>query len=248
MLEPVEFLLLATCLLPEERRNRWILGNMGLLVVGVLAGLLLQPTLNGGPLPSARGVGFLVLGGAGYTFAEVLGHVYLEHVPLGVYATARVVLGVVFYHLLSFLEGDGTDRYIGISNLYTARLWKHMVWYGLLFVTVGQALWLTALTRCRPQAIALGTSSLFVINLAFSAIILGVAPTGAEYVGAAIIIVSIVSSLLEARHHERREKEEMEKGQGGAADEEELGGALPPLPPRLQTRLTQEGSITGSRV
>lgn len=205
MLEPVEFLFLALCLLPHERRNRWIAGNMALLVVGVLAGLLLQPVLNGGPFPAAKGVAFLILGGFGYTLAEVIGHVYLEHVPLGIYAMARVVLGTAFYHLLAFLEGDGSDRYIEVRNLYSARLWKQMVWYGLVFVTIGQFVWLTALRRCRPQAISLGTSSLFLLNMLFSVLILGKPPTGAESVGGAIILVSITSSLLEARHHDRQE-------------------------------------------
>lgn len=244
MLEPVEFLLLATCLLPGERRNRWIVTNMGLLVLGVVLGLVLQPALNGGVLPPAKGVAFLIIGGAGYTLAEVIGHIYLDRIPVGIYGMARVVLGTLFYHLLAFLEGDASDRFVGIRNLYSPRLWEQMAWYGFLFVAVGQWLWLNALTRCRPQTITLGTSSLFLLNMAFSAIILGVAPTGAEYVGGAIILVSIGSSLMETRHHERQGDDEEQGSSGGdrwgtTVAEDKAGGGLV---------IAQEVLITGSRV
>lgn len=246
MLEPVEFLLMASCLLPHERQNRWIVFNMSLLIVGVLVGLLLQPALNGGPLPPAKGVIYIMLGGFGYTIAEVIGHIVLDHMPIGIYGMARVVLGVALYHLLVFVEDDGSDKYISIRNLYSPELWKQMVWYGLLFVTLGQWLWLTALSRCVPQIIILGTSSLFILNMIFSVIVLGEPPTGAEYVGGAIIVVSIVSSLLEARNHERKE---VAKRAGREKDEEE-GSESKPMPEPLRfggLSIARESIITSSR-
>jgi drug/metabolite transporter (DMT)-like permease len=252
MLEPVEFLLIASCLLPDERRSRWIVANMGLLVLGVVLGLVLQPALNGGALPPAKGVIYLVIGGVGYTVAEAIGHVFLERIPLGIYGMARVVLGTAFYHLLAFFEGSESDRFIGLRNLYSPRLWEQMAWYGFLFVTIGQWLWLMALSRCRPQTISLGTSTLFILNMVFSAIILGVAPTGAEYVGGAIILVSIGSSLLESWHHEQQEAASR-KGEGkgdeeqGSSDGGDDGASRAPDEGPLPL-IAREACITGSRV
>lgn len=201
MLEPIEFLLFALCLMPGERRNAWIFGNAALLLVGVLIALL-EPAIEGEPIPAGEGVLYLAIGGFFYVLAQLIGLNFLEHIPLGIYAMARALLGTLFFHLLAW--GVGTKSGVGttaLENIYSVHLWLEMAWYGTLFITVGQLVWLTALSRCRPQAISLATSSMFLFNLAFGVIILSASPSRSQYIGSAFIVASLASSLLESRRH-----------------------------------------------
>ena len=255
MLEPVEFLFFALCLMPGERRNAWIFGNAALLLVGVLIALL-EPAMEGKPIPAGEGVLYLAVGGFFYVLAELIGHNFLEHIPLGIYAMARVLLGTLFFHLLAWGEGtksgEGTTA---LENIYSVHLWVEMAWYGTLFITVGQFVWLTALSRCRPQAISMATSSMFLFNLAFGAIILGASPTQSQYIGSAFIVASLGSSLVESRRHtdedegvpakketkeakknvERREIDPLEER--AEAGENAVGAALPKRAEALRQRV-----------
>ena len=96
-----------------------------------------------------------------------------------------------------------------------------MAWYGPIFVTLGQVVWLQSLKLCDPSTISIFTSFMFVLNMAWAAVILSRYPTNAEYLGGSIILLSVVSGLLEKRHDELLKK----KGGIEEHDEEE-----PPKP------------------
>lgn len=81
-----------------------------------------------------------------------------------------------------------------------------MAWYGPLFVTLGQYVWLKALRLCDPSLITIFTNFMFVLNMIWAVILLGRYPTNAEYLGGAVILLSVLSGLYE-KHVYRREQE-----------------------------------------
>lgn len=233
MLESVEFFLLALCFLRHERRNGWIIGNNALIVLGVLVALF-EPAMERGLAeagPKGKGVAFLAGGGVNFAVAELIGHLFLERIPLGIYAMGRVLLGTLFFHLLAWAEGaESEEGTSALENIYSAELWAQMAWYGFLFITVTQYAWLTALKRCRPAVISRGTSFMFILNLLFAAAIMRQTPTTSQYIGSAFIVLSIGSGLLEAHRNEAPEEDEAaedgglemgvaQRGEGG--DDEE---------------------------
>lgn len=169
-------------------------GNALLLLAGVVLALV-EPAFEGGKVTLNTGVLFLLLSGFGYVCSLFILKAWLQGVPLGVLALFRVAVGTVFYHLLALVEGSTA----GAERLYDWHLWKCMLWYGVVFVLVGQALWLLALRFCDPGLISLGTSFMFVLNMVWASILLRRFPSHGEYLGGAVIFVSVVSGLLEER-------------------------------------------------
>lgn len=172
---------------------------------------LVEPTFEGGKVTLNTGVLFLLLSGFGYVGSLFVLKAWLQGVPLGVLALFRVAVGTLFYHLLAYVQGSTTAE----EALYDWHLWRCMLWFGVLFVLVGQALWLVALRQCDPGLISLGTSFMFILNMVWAAILLRRFPSHGEYLGGAVIFVSVVSGLWEERWALRHKKAEP-----AAADDE----------------------------
>lgn len=68
-----------------------------------------------------------------------------------------------------------------------------MLWYGPLYVTFGQFVWLNALNRASPVAISVGTTALFPLTVAWAMALLSSFPTSAQYVGSAVLLCAIAS-------------------------------------------------------
>ncbi len=62
--------------------------------------------------------------------------------------------------------------FMSVSNFYSVKLWLTMAPYGAVYVFGGQFFWLTALKLAPPLSISIGTTSLFVLNLAWSAVLI----------------------------------------------------------------------------
>jgi hypothetical protein len=101
-------------------------------------------------------------------------------------------------------------------------------------VALGQFFWLRALKACPAGIINAGTSTQFLLNLVWAAMILGRLPTNQEYAGAAIVLASIVSGLVERRHHAGQ----LERGTG-AKDV-----VVPPPPGPVEKEISVQGKYT----
>lgn len=67
----------------------------------------------------------------------------------------------------------------------------HRWWYGLVYVTLFQGFWLTVLARAPPPLISLGSSTRFPMTLAFGVAINRDAPSGPQWVGAAVMVLAL---------------------------------------------------------
>jgi hypothetical protein len=84
-----------------------------------------------------------------------------------------------------------------LEELYDAKLWTYMGWYGLVFVFGGQVSWLMALTSATPLSISVGTTTLFVLTIVWGIAILQKIPSKEEWIGVSVISLSILSSIME---------------------------------------------------
>lgn len=178
---------------------------------------LVEPAFEGGKVTLNVGVLYLLLGGFGYVGSLFTLKAWLRGVPLGLLALFRVIVGTVFYHLLALAQGSTPE----LERLYDWHLWRCMLWFGFVFVLLGQALWLLALRECDPGLISLGTSFMFILNMAWAAVLLKRFPTHGEYLGGAMILVSVLSGLWEERWAlQHKVAAEGGEGEGQEADQE----------------------------
>ena len=147
----------------------------------------------------------------------------------------RVITGTSIYHLIVLIRRQNT----GSSSYLDADLWKVLAWYGPVYVTAAQVCWLTALAKADSVTISMGTTSLFVLVLGWSAAVTEKYPTNPQVVGTGILLVSLGSSLAEVIVRGRREKkekllvaaalhdndEERKGGRGGGGEDDGAGDA-----------------------
>jgi drug/metabolite transporter (DMT)-like permease len=223
---------------------------------------LVEPAFEDGKVTLNVGVLYLLLGGFGYVGSLFVLKAWLRGVPLGLLALFRVAVGTAFYHLLALAQGST----IGVERLYDWHLWRCMLWFGCVFVLLGQALWLLALRDCDPGLISLGTSFMFILNMIWAAILLRRYPTNGEYLGGAIIFLSVVSGLWEERWALRRKAAEAEaeaeaeavaeegagvggeqEGQEGEQEKGRVGAASPvPVPVPGAVAAAASGALQGA--
>eukprot|EP00449_Zooxanthella_nutricula_P000758 CAMPEP_0198501180 /NCGR_PEP_ID=MMETSP1462-20131121/8566_1 /TAXON_ID=1333877 /ORGANISM="Brandtodinium nutriculum, Strain RCC3387" /LENGTH=342 /DNA_ID=CAMNT_0044230209 /DNA_START=117 /DNA_END=1145 /DNA_ORIENTATION=+ len=188
-LESLEFLVLAILLL-GEKVDCWSLANSALTLIGILVALL-SPPLFGQQLEFSSGFVLMVCSGLFYVASLVVTKKWLVCIPIGILAMVRLSLGTLIYHVMVLLQrGD-----VGVTEIYTQAYWSQVWWYAVLYVSLAQTLWLTALAHAGSTAISVGTTSLFVLTLLWAMAVLDSFPTGPQWLGSAFIVASVLSSI-----------------------------------------------------
>jgi len=120
----------------NDRYSLWIGINAVLIILGVVIAII-EPAFEGQEVKPTIGYLYLLLGGFGYVGSLYITKLFLNKIPLGIYSLFRVMLGTLFYHILAYIQGGKK----GVGSIWSGELWAQMVWYGLLFVLLGQYLW-----------------------------------------------------------------------------------------------------------
>lgn len=107
----------------------------------------------------------------------------------------------MLYHILVIILGNK------LGPLYSVQLWIGMLPYGIVYVFLGQTCWLQALQCAPPVYVSVGTTMLFIMSLMWSAILLGVYPTNAQWIGSSVLALSIASSVSEIFYNHKIDKE-----------------------------------------
>jgi hypothetical protein len=115
-------------------------------------------------------------------------------------------------------------------------LWRTMWWYGLLYITVGEGMWLVALKEADPLLVAVGTTSVFVLTILWNIAIQDVFPTDAQYAGSAFLLLAIGSSIMRSVSVARSKTQGTDGTDSlqvklvGAGDLVEMGSGGPSVP------------------
>ncbi|BDA72582.1 hypothetical protein CAL7716_067480 [Calothrix sp. PCC 7716] len=122
--------------------------------------------------------------------STIINKAKLAQVPLGVYSIYRTALGTgVFFFAALFLYGSNH-----FMHVFSPFLWKWMLIYGPVIVVVGQSCWIAGLRATSISQASLIGSFTPVAAVIAAYLILGEAPTLAQYTGGAVIFIGIVIS------------------------------------------------------
>eukprot|EP00929_Paragymnodinium_shiwhaense_P022961 TRINITY_DN14500_c0_g1_i1.p1 TRINITY_DN14500_c0_g1~~TRINITY_DN14500_c0_g1_i1.p1 ORF type:complete len:394 (+),score=13.56 TRINITY_DN14500_c0_g1_i1:213-1394(+) len=197
------FLLLAVALM-DEAFDWWSAMNVGVLLLGTGLSIMSAP-MFGESIKFGTGQ-LMILISSLFTVASLLiTRGRLAGVPTGILLTFRFGAGTFFYYSYERVLSLVSGREMLTEAYFSSRYWQNMWWYSILYVTLGQGMWIYALGNASATAISLGTASRFVVTVIFGIIILSDYPTGSELLGSTFIMISVNSGLLRS-HFRRRQK------------------------------------------
>eukprot|EP00929_Paragymnodinium_shiwhaense_P019861 TRINITY_DN13412_c0_g1_i1.p1 TRINITY_DN13412_c0_g1~~TRINITY_DN13412_c0_g1_i1.p1 ORF type:complete len:371 (+),score=48.01 TRINITY_DN13412_c0_g1_i1:314-1426(+) len=214
-LESPAFLLLSI-LLMGEAFDCWSVSNAGVLLLGTVLSIVSSP-LFGASIEIGTGHMLMMVASLFFVGSLFMTKKYLSEMPRGILIVFRLGTGTLFYHayleIMNIFSGDRM-----LMHFYlTTRYWKHMWWYALLYVTLGQAMWIFALGNADATTISIGTASRFVLTLIWGILIMQAYPTSPEVLGSIFIVISVASGLL--RSHKRARQMQQDEDSDEAAEE-----------------------------
>ena len=179
-------------LLLKERVNSWVVSGEVLAFVGILLTILLQKPEGtmvnmGGGLQFGKGEIMVAAGSICGVIATVISKVSLREIPLGIFSIIRTVIGTVVFFAIAMI----TYGPLHFVDIFSPFLWKWMFIYSALIVVGGQLCWLTGLKKTTASEVSLAGSFSPIAGILAAYLILGEAPTLAQYIGGSIIMCGI---------------------------------------------------------
>ncbi|MBW4510661.1 MAG: DMT family transporter [Scytonematopsis contorta HA4267-MV1] len=191
-LEPPLFLALCVWLLGEQV-NFWEVLGAFVSFIGVILTIFLQPSLQ-----EMMVMGFMVGKGEILTavaavasaISAIIVKAKLSQIPLGLYSIFRTSIGTVIFFVLAIVL-YGSHHFM---DAFSPFLWKWMLIYGPVIVVVGQSFWLTGLRASTVSQASLVGSFTPIAGIVTAYLILGEAPTLAQYIGGSMILIGVFIS------------------------------------------------------
>ncbi|MGJ5675275.1 MAG: DMT family transporter [Nostochopsis sp.] len=192
-LEPPLTLVLSVWLL-KERVNFWEVVGAIIAFIGVTLTIILQSPgqamMNVGGFHVGIGELLAAAGAVALAVSTILGKGRLSQIPLGIYTIFRTALGTVIFFLIALML-YGKNHFMDVLSPF---LWQWMFVYGAVIVVVGQSFWSKGLRASTVSVASLVGSFTPIAGILAAYLILGEAPTLAQYVGGSVILVGIFLS------------------------------------------------------
>ncbi len=189
-IEPILTMVLGVLLL-GSRVNFWasagsLISFAGVIVTAFLGSSGQMMTMAGFQI--GTGEIFVALAAIIGAIATVVGKLQLQSIPLGIFTIYRNILGTVIFFLLANLL-YGQNHFAEVLSPF---LWQWMIIYAAVIVVTGQLCWLAGLKKA--TATELNLASLFnpIAAIIMGYLILGEAPTFAQYLGGSLLFVGII--------------------------------------------------------
>ncbi|MBE9138378.1 DMT family transporter [Nodosilinea sp. LEGE 07088] len=199
-IEPPLTLALSVLLL-GARVNRWTIAGAVVSTIGVgLTVLLPQPAstmvqtdmvqtgmVQMGGLAFGQGELMAIAGAVAAAIATIISKVSLEQVPLGLFSLVRTGIGTIVFFVAVIVLFEPSH----FQDAFSPFVWQWMVGYGVIIVAGGQLAWFQGLKTSRTAEIALANSFSPIAGILAAFLILGDAPTMAQYIGGTVVLVGI---------------------------------------------------------
>ena len=182
-------LLLSVCLL-GAKVNRWIILGAAVSAFGVSLTVILQPMGADAGFMIGKGEWLVLIAAVLKAIANLISKVSLKDIPLGIFSTFRMFVGTVSFFLATMVL-YGPPHFMDVATPF---LWQWMLGYAAVIVVGGQLLWFSGLKRSTASEISFATAFNPLIGVLAAYLILGDAPTTAQYIGGAVILLGIASN------------------------------------------------------
>jgi len=171
-----------------ERTNRWEIVGAIVAFIGVLLTVALQGLWDNSASGSLGWGEILTAIGAGaVAISSIISKAHLHRIPVGIFSIVRTALGTVIFFFAA-LYFYGSHHFI---DAFSPFLWKWMLVYGALIVAVGQSFWLAGLKNASGSDASLAAAFNPIAAVLAAYLILGEAPTPAQYLGGSVILFGI---------------------------------------------------------
>jgi len=176
----------------KEKLNFWVILGAVIAFCGVTLTVLLKPPeTNAVPMMHVsvgRGELMTLIASVFSAIANVTSKASLKNIPLGVFSGFRMLIGtIVFFAAASALFGPSH-----FTDLASPFLWKWMLLYSAVIVVGGQLVWLKGLKQSSASEVSWAAAFNPIAGIVAAFLILGEAPTTAQYIGGAVIFIGIV--------------------------------------------------------
>jgi drug/metabolite transporter (DMT)-like permease len=189
-IEPILTMVLGVLLL-GSRVNFWASAGSLISFAGVIVTAFLG---SSGPMMTMAGfqigtgeilVAIAAIIGA---IATVVGKLQLQSIPLGIFTIYRNILGTVIFFLLANLL-YGLNHFAEVLSPF---LWQWMIVYAAVIVVMGQLFWLAGLKNATSTELNLASLFNPIAAIIMGYLILGEAPTLAQYLGGSLLLVGMI--------------------------------------------------------
>lgn len=190
-IEPPLSLALSILLL-HERVNKWSIVGAILSLFGVFLTIFFQTIWENMMSPdvfSSVGLGeiYTAIAAICLAISTIISKTRLRSIPLGIFSVFRTVLATaVFFVAAIYLYGFG--HFMDVGSPF---LWRWMLFYGGVIIVLGQLCWFNGLKTASASDISLASSFNPIAGILAAFLILGEAPTAAQYVGGIVILLGI---------------------------------------------------------
>lgn len=190
-LEPPLILALSVLLL-RERVNLWVVAGALASFIGVVLTIVLQPPaadmMTMGGFQIGRGELMAAAAAISLAVSTIISKVKLRQIPLGIFSIFRMALGTVVFFSVA-LKIYGAVHFVDVFSPF---LWQWISIYSAVIVVGGQLCWFTGLKMTSASDVSLASAFSPLAGILAAYLILGEAPTVAQYIGGSAIICGIV--------------------------------------------------------
>lgn len=202
-LEPPLTLVLSVWLL-KERVHPWEFIGAFIAFIGVTLTIILQPPgqamMTMGYFRVDTGEILTVIGSMAAAVSTIIAKRGLSKIPVGVYSVYRTALGTVVFFCIALIL-YGSDHFMDVLSPF---LWQWMLVYGFVIVVLGQLFWLKGFNASTVSVASLVGSFSPLVSILAAYVILGEAPTKAQYIGGSLILFGVFLSHVGIQHQASR--------------------------------------------
>lgn len=182
-----------------DRVGRFTLIGSALSFLGVALTVLLQTPgaemMQTAGLSIGKGEIFALVGAVALAVSSMFSRKALKNVPIGMFSIVRTAIGtIVFFGVVMALYTP--EHFIDVGSPF---LWQWMLVYGGVIVVGGQLCWFTGLKTSVASEVSLASSFSPIAGVLATFLLLGDAPTLAQYIGGAVIVLGIICNQIDAQ-------------------------------------------------